>query len=679
MKTTTKDPTTKSPARRSFTPARIVALLLAAGLLTGIAYLRLVSNTETVSVPQGAHPGELTMHPCTYPTENGSYRARCGTLVVPEDRADPHSRLIVLPVTRILARSAHPLAPIFRLNGGPGASNMRFPEASRLVARHDVVMVGYRGVDGSSVLNCAEVTAAIASSPDVLSAQSMHAYGQAFAACAHRLEGEGVDLAGYTQVEQADDIEAARVALGYHRIDLLSESAGTRLAMIYAWRYPDDVRRSVMIGVNPPGNFLWSGTEIDQGIERYSAYCAQDPSCRSRTTNLAATVRNTAAHMPGRWLFLPIKPGNARVITFLGMADAIASPPKTGPSMLNSWISAAHGNPSGLWLQSMLANLVLPTSFTWGEFAAVGQADRHTVQRYFASAGDRGSIIGNPATDFLWGGGALLHAWPANPSQDQYTTVQNSSVPTLLIGGTVDFATPAQNATKELLPHLRNGHQVILSELGHSPDFWHYEPAASTDLLTTFYDAGRVDTSLYTHHTISFRAPESLTVLAEYFLGAMLGLATITVASLLWLARRVRKRGGAGRTISVMFRTVFTPVLGLGGWCLAALVVLALFTTLPLSNELFRIIAPSAPIALGIYLAWTHRDRDPATKILGLLAAQAGALLGAWFGFSATSGLPSLIATIIGAAAAGNLTLTALDIWHQRSAPTIVAPAPPAA
>ena len=29
--------------------------------------------------------------------------------------------------------------------------------------------------------------------------------------------------------EQADDIEAARVALGYKHIDLLSESAGTRL------------------------------------------------------------------------------------------------------------------------------------------------------------------------------------------------------------------------------------------------------------------------------------------------------------------------------------------------------------------------------------------------------------------------------------------------------------------
>jgi len=49
---------------------------------------------------------------------------------------------------------------------------------------------------------------------------------KAFAACAKRLERSGVDLTGYTLAEQADDINAARVALGYKRIDLFSESAG---------------------------------------------------------------------------------------------------------------------------------------------------------------------------------------------------------------------------------------------------------------------------------------------------------------------------------------------------------------------------------------------------------------------------------------------------------------------
>src|ERR1700685_4662880 len=469
---------------RAFTWARIVALLVTIVLLTGLTYLRVSSSPAAISVPQGAHAGQLAMHPCTYTTENGAYRADCGTLVVPEDRADPRSRLIALPVIRILARSSHPLAPIFHLNGGPGTTNMKFPQANRLAAQHDVVMVRYRGVDGSSVLNCPEVTAALENSGDYLGKASLSAYSQAFASCAQRLERSGVDLAGYTLTEQADDIEAARVALGYQRIDLLSESAGTRLAMIYQWRYPDGVDRSVMIGVNPPGNFIYSGAEIDQGIERYSELCTQQPACRARTGNLAASMQHTAAHMPGRWYFLPIKPGNVLVGTVLGLQEetSVDGSPLSGPMTLNSWISAAHGDPSGLWFLSLMSELVLPQSFVWGEFASIGLADAHPVERYYSSGADRGSIIGNPLAEFIWGAGGLVHAWPANPGENQYTNVQNSNVPTLLIGGPRDFETPAQNATKELLPHLPNGHQVILSGLGHVDDFWRYEPSARTQL-----------------------------------------------------------------------------------------------------------------------------------------------------------------------------------------------------
>jgi hypothetical protein len=74
------------------------------------------------------------------------------------------------------------------------------------------------------------------------------------------------------------------------------------------------------------------------------------------------------------------------------------------------------------------------------------------------------------------------------------------------------------------------------------------------------------------------------------------------------------------------------------------------------------------PIALGLYLAWTHRDWDRATKSLGLLAATAGALLGGWLGFTATSGLFALVTTTIGAAAAGNLALIAVSLVRERSA-----------
>ena len=38
----------------------------------------------------------------------------------------------------------------------------------------------------------------------------------------------------------------------YARAHPLRQRAGTRRAMIYAWRHPDSVHRSVMIGANPP-------------------------------------------------------------------------------------------------------------------------------------------------------------------------------------------------------------------------------------------------------------------------------------------------------------------------------------------------------------------------------------------------------------------------------------------
>src|SRR5437762_197672 len=129
----------------------------------------------------------------------------------------------------------------------------------------------------------------------------------AFRSCARRLITDGVDLARYGLVQQVDDLEAARKALGYEHVDLLSESAGTRTAMIYAWRYPKSIHRSVIIAVNPPGNFLWDAKATDEQIGRYAALCAKDDTCHNRTDDLAASVKRTAADVPDHWLFLPIK------------------------------------------------------------------------------------------------------------------------------------------------------------------------------------------------------------------------------------------------------------------------------------------------------------------------------------------------------------------------------------
>jgi hypothetical protein len=142
-------PRSVESTHRALPWSRVIALAVLAVLIFGLASIRLTSGATPVSLPPGAKAGDLTLQPCRYPTEQGSSAADCGTLVVPESGSDPRSRLIALPVMRIRAQSAHPGAPIFYLEGGPGMTKMEFKRASRFAGDHDVVLVGYRGVDGS--------------------------------------------------------------------------------------------------------------------------------------------------------------------------------------------------------------------------------------------------------------------------------------------------------------------------------------------------------------------------------------------------------------------------------------------------------------------------------------------------------------------------------------------------
>jgi pimeloyl-ACP methyl ester carboxylesterase len=653
------DSHTKSQAR-ILGPARIAALLVIALIGVGLAYLRFAPD-DTVSVPAGAKAGDLSLEDCKFATEDGDYAADCGTLVVPENRADPESRLIALPVTRIRARSGSSDEAIFRLQGGPGVTNMEFPMASRFAEHRDVVLVGYRGVDGSSVLDCPEVESSLKHSEDFLDKKSLHAYSDAVRSCSQRLQADGVDLAGYTLAQRTDDLEAARRALGYARVDLLSESAGTRTAMIYSWRHPKSVNRSVMIAVNPPGHFLWDAQATDRKLDRYSRLCSHDDACAKRTDDLAGAIPKTAADMPDHWGFLPIEKGNARIASFYGLMETSAeAAPLSAPMTLDTWLSAAHGDPSGFWLLSLMADLSFPESFVWGDVAASAQGDFAAARKYFSRPRDL-SNVGSAATEFLWGGGRLRSSWPVAPGGEQYSRVPDSKTETLLIGGTLDFATPYENARDELLPHLPNGHQVVLDNFGHTTSFWNDQAEAGTHLVNTFFGSGKVDKSRYKHREADFSPEVTHTALAKGFAAAMIGFALLTVLSLIWMPLRVQRRGRYGRKAAAALRALYPIVLGLGGWFLAVLTALILWPTLPLDNQALGVLSIGIPIGLGIYWATD-------TRPWGLVAAAGGALVGAWLGFNATVGLLALITAILGAGAGANLALIAYDVSRARAA-----------
>ena len=652
---------------RFLTPGRTVALALIALTVCGLAYLRFAPS-DSIAVPAGAKAGDLILERCTYATEKGGYDADCGTLVVPENRNDPESRLIALPVTRIHARSDDPAEPIFRLEGGPGITNMQFKNASRFADDRDVVLVGYRGMDGSVRLDCPEVESGMKRSRDLLSEPSLRERADAFRACADRLTADGVDLAGYSLPQRVDDLEAARKALGYDRIDLLSESAGTRTAMIYSWRYPTSIHRSVMIGANPPGHFLWDAETTGEQIGRYAALCAQDESCGRRTQDLAASLHSANGNIPDKWWFLPIKEGNVRAAAFFGLMAATTdgAGPLAAPWTIDTLLAAQQGDGGGAWFLSLLAQVAFPSEQLWGDVAAVARADTTHARRYFADGGDHGSVLGSPGTDLYWIGGRLLDAWPANPDEDLYTEVRDSNVETLLIGGELDVATPPQWASRELLPHLPNGREVVLKNLGHTNDFWTYQPEASTRLISTYLESGRADTSLYTQASVDFTPAIAHGSVAMIMLAVMLGLAALTVLSLLWMALRVRRRGGYGRKSSAVLRSVYPVVLGVGGWLLGVIVVLTTMPGVALDDELLAMLSVGLPIGLGISLAWVQRDRPVRSNAVGLAAGVAGGLAGAWLGFHAVADLAALLTAVVGAIAGANLLLVVLDLAWSR-------------
>jgi pimeloyl-ACP methyl ester carboxylesterase len=542
---------------------------------------------------------------------------------------------------------------------------MEFPAASRFTDKHDVVLVGYRGVDGSTRLDCPEVSSSREHSRDLLGEQSLRADAAAYRSCADRLRGDGIDLAGYSIPERVDDLELARRALGYHRIDLVSESAGTRTAMIYAWRYPKSIHRSVMIGVNPPGNFLWDAKTTGEQIRRYAAICAEDTSCRNRTPDLAASLNSSFAHVPDHWLFLPIKKGDARVAAFFGLINETSDGggPIASPLTIDSLLSADKGDASGAWFLSLMAQLVFPHAQVWGDVAAIGRSDATYARHFFASGANRGSLIGSPGTDLIWAGGRLVEAWPANPDENEYTQVEDSNVDTLLVGGNLDFATPPQNATRRLLPHLASGRQAVLSDLGHADDFWSYEPAAATRLLDTYLDSGKVDTSLYTHNTVDFTPSFSQGAIAKIVLGVLLALAALTVLSLLWMSVRLYRRASFGRKGSAVVRSLYATLLGIGGWCLGALLALSALPTVPVDDQALAVISVGLPVGLAVYCGWLKRDSPPVVKRVGAAAALVAAILGAWLGYHVpATPLLGAVTAALGAVAAANLGLIAVDV-----------------
>jgi pimeloyl-ACP methyl ester carboxylesterase len=370
----------------------------------------------------------------------------------------------------------------------------------------------------------------------MLSEPALNQISTAVSDCVERLrQEEGIDIDGYTATEIIEDMDAARHALGYEQINLLSWSWGTTLARIYATMYPKSIYRSAMISVDTPGAILHEPQVVDEMIEYYTDLCALAPECSARTDDLAETMRQVSQDMPDRWLFLPINAGLIKVLTYNFFES-----PAGAAEIIDVWLSATEGDPSGMAALSLLGPLVLANASNWGHNAAIrssmGQFDSSWD---YLELNPPSSIIGSPVTTISY---AEYSAWPAKRVPEEYRQVQPSDVDTLLVSGNIDFDTPAQFATEELLPSLSNGQQIILSEYGHISDILRHQPEALERLLTSYYDTGTADDTLYHYQPVDFHVGFGYPEQCKLGVGAIVLVIAILVVVVWAVIRRNKRR-----------------------------------------------------------------------------------------------------------------------------------------
>ena len=142
---------------------------------------------------------------------------------------------------------------------------------------------------------------------------------------------------------------------------------------------------------------------------------------------------------------------------------------------------------------------------SFGEAHLSADYDFDPTADYVAEVTPDPYLIGSPGSTMGW---AAAEFWPANKIPDEYRTVQPSSVETLMLSGTLDVSTPAQNARNQLLPLLENGEQVVLAEFAHTGDLYYLQPEATRNLLAVASPGSACDSGTRVLRTMTYAATQ---------------------------------------------------------------------------------------------------------------------------------------------------------------------------
>jgi len=421
-----------------------------AGRLLALAVILAPLDSHPQPLSGGSPALQLTSCRLDHPRGLSSVDARCGTLEVPENPAEPSGRHIGLAVAVIPAVSRQPRPdPVFLLAGGPGqgAREAFVPLLGALAGirrERDLVLVDQRGTGLSNPLTCGFPEEAWAD--EEVSAEQFRSMAED---CLTLLSG---DPRYYTTSVAVRDLDLVRSALGYERINLYGGSYGTRVAQHYLRRFPDRARSVVLDSVVHPTLALGASMALDAeaALRGSFARCAASPACAARYPRLGEqfdALRDLLHATPvGVEIADPVKAtpvamrftaGHfALAVRMLSYSDRTAS---LLPLLVDE--AAGRGNFAPLAAQAEMVRGELEQALAYGMHNAVvctedlpfldaGSLDREAL---------RAAYLGETMLEGLE---AMCSLWPRGLMDPDLKQPLDSPVPALLLSGGLDPVTP---------------------------------------------------------------------------------------------------------------------------------------------------------------------------------------------------------------------------------------------
>jgi len=425
-------------------------------------------------------------------------KARCGSMVRPQDPSDPGSPEITLRVAVVPALNLSPAEdPVVPLAGGPGQGVVQFYSAYAAAfeparRNRDILLVDQRGTGDSARMDCPF-------DDEILEGEySVEETVRYIEDCLEQLPH---DPAYFTTSVAVTDLEAVREALGYSALNLYGVSYGSRVAQHFARRYPDSTRTIVLDGVVPPQKALGPeiATESQKAVDNILARCAADPQCNERFPGIESSFGELVERLRDEPVLVSVPhPNTGRIEElnfglpeFAGAIRLLAYHPNSIALLPLLVHEAVNGNYVPLASQYQMTVLSLAEAIALGMHNAVmcnedtPFYDKTTIDY----AGLEASYMGGLQLEALE---AICSVWPAGPVDAEFKVPLATDLPVLLLSGDADPITPPAYADQAMVD-LGNARHLVGRNQGHGQIAVGCMPRIVADFFESA-DPGALDT-----------------------------------------------------------------------------------------------------------------------------------------------------------------------------------------